>query len=268
MADRSPDADAPRVQRIAGPLEGYRLGAADVPVRIFDLTPPRLSRGIERRHAAAATVSACRLTCPARAGRSSTCDNAPHRGSQRRRRELHPAGRGHPQPHRAGDRAPVRLAGGGRRNGHRWGGQRRLTRSFLRTGRVPNSAVSIRQASRRSELRVAGPFEARRVGPLPTPPCASTTCSTGGCLVECYYDVASGRRITLQIDLPGEGWITVEAETLDLRDNVGIRMYGSPSSATPTAAESNGRSSGCSWTDCAARAAGWTFGAMQCKRSG
>ena len=68
------NSDSPRVQQIAGPLEGYRLGAADVPVRIFDLTSPRLSRGIERRHAEAATVSACRLTCPARAGRSSSCD--------------------------------------------------------------------------------------------------------------------------------------------------------------------------------------------------
>ena len=28
----------PRVRQIAGPLEGYRLGATDVPVRIFDLT--------------------------------------------------------------------------------------------------------------------------------------------------------------------------------------------------------------------------------------
>ena len=88
--------------------------------------------------------------------------------------------------------------------------------------RRPEFGGSDRQASRR-ELRVAGPFEARRVGPLPTP-LRIHDLSTGGCLVECYYDVASGRRITLQIDLPGEGWITVEAETLHLRDNFGFAV--------------------------------------------
>jgi hypothetical protein len=37
MADaRKPDST--RVRQIAGPLEGYRLAATDVPVRIFDLT--------------------------------------------------------------------------------------------------------------------------------------------------------------------------------------------------------------------------------------
>lgn len=87
----------------------------------------------------------------------------------------------------------------------------------------PEFGGSDRQASRRCELRVAGPFEARRVGPLPTP-LRIHDLSAGGCLVECYYDVASGRRITLQIDLPGEGWITVEAETLHPRDNVGFAV--------------------------------------------
>jgi hypothetical protein len=38
MADaRKPDSK-PRVRQIAGPLEGYRLGVTDVPVRVFDLT--------------------------------------------------------------------------------------------------------------------------------------------------------------------------------------------------------------------------------------
>jgi hypothetical protein len=38
MADaRKPDS-TPRVRQIAGPLEGYRLGVTDVPVRVFDLT--------------------------------------------------------------------------------------------------------------------------------------------------------------------------------------------------------------------------------------
>ena len=38
MADaRNPDPPR-RVRQIAGPLDGYRLGVSDVPVRVFDLT--------------------------------------------------------------------------------------------------------------------------------------------------------------------------------------------------------------------------------------
>ncbi|HEY9463469.1 MAG TPA: PilZ domain-containing protein, partial [Vicinamibacterales bacterium] len=99
-----------------------------------------------------------------------------------------------------------------------------MTDAFMPPRRPrPQLGGSDRQASRRSTFRVAGPFEARRVGPLPTP-LRVHDLSTGGCLVECYYDVASGRRITLQIDLPGEGWITVEAETLYPRENFGFAV--------------------------------------------
>ena len=87
----------------------------------------------------------------------------------------------------------------------------------------PEFGASDRQATRRSGLRVAGPFAARRVGPLPTP-LRIHDLSTGGCLVECYYDVAIGRRIMLQIELPAEGWITVDAETLYLRANFGFAV--------------------------------------------
>jgi|RhiMethySRZTD1v2_1073278.scaffolds.fasta_scaffold03035_5 PilZ domain-containing protein len=82
---------------------------------------------------------------------------------------------------------------------------------------------SDRQASRRAELRVAGPFDGRRVGPLPTP-LRIHDLSAGGCLIECYYDVAVGRRINLQIELPGEGWITLDAETVHLRNNFGFAV--------------------------------------------
>ena len=83
--------------------------------------------------------------------------------------------------------------------------------------------ASDRQVSRRSELRVAGPFEGRRIGALPTP-LRIHDLSAGGCLIECYYDVAIGKRISLQIELPAEGWITLEAETLYLRDNFGFAV--------------------------------------------
>jgi hypothetical protein len=38
MADARNPFSTPRVRQIAGPLEGYRLGVTDVPVRVFDLT--------------------------------------------------------------------------------------------------------------------------------------------------------------------------------------------------------------------------------------
>lgn len=82
---------------------------------------------------------------------------------------------------------------------------------------------SDRQVTRRNDQRVAGPFTARRVGPLPTP-LRIHDLGLGGCLVECYFDVAVGRRITMQIELPGEGWITVDAEALYARDNFGFAV--------------------------------------------
>ena len=87
----------------------------------------------------------------------------------------------------------------------------------------PRYGESDRQVSRRTEPRVAGPFAGRRVGPLPTP-LRIHDLGTGGCLIECYYDVAIGKRITLQIELPNEGWITLEAETLYLRENFGFAV--------------------------------------------
>ena len=99
-----------------------------------------------------------------------------------------------------------------------------MTDAFVPPGRPrPGFGGSDRQPSRRCELRVAGPFAARRVGPLPTP-LRVHDLSLGGCLVECSYDVPTGRRITVQIELPGEGWITAEAETLYHRANFGFAV--------------------------------------------
>ena len=88
---------------------------------------------------------------------------------------------------------------------------------------LPDFGPSDRQITRRVEVRVAGPFEGRRMGALPTP-LRIHDLSVGGCLIECYYDVAVGRRFTLQIELPSEGWITLDAETLYLRDNFGFAV--------------------------------------------
>lgn len=83
------------------------------------------------------------------------------------------------------------------------------------------STGSGRQAPPRDEPRLAGPLHGRRVGPLPTP-LRIHDLSESGCLVECCYDIPAGRRIALQIELPGEGWISVDAETLRPRHNVGF----------------------------------------------
>lgn len=82
---------------------------------------------------------------------------------------------------------------------------------------------SDRQASRRCSLRVAGPFDARRTGPFPIP-VRLHDLSLGGCLIECHDQVAVGQRLTLQIDLPTDGWITLDAEILYLRDKVGFAV--------------------------------------------
>ena len=80
-----------------------------------------------------------------------------------------------------------------------------------------------RTASRRESPRVAGPFDGRRVGALTTP-LRIHDLSAGGCLIESHHEVTSGRRLTLQIDLPGEGWITLQSETLYMRENYGFAV--------------------------------------------
>jgi hypothetical protein len=46
--------------------------------------------------------------------------------------------------------------------------------------------------------------------------------SAGGCLIDSLHDVLPGRRITLDIHLPDEGWITLKAETLYSRSDYGF----------------------------------------------
>jgi hypothetical protein len=41
--------------------------------------------------------------------------------------------------------------------------------------------------------------------------------SVSGCLIELQYPVVIGRRITFQIQLPGEGWLALRAHTLRVR---------------------------------------------------
>jgi PilZ domain-containing protein len=77
--------------------------------------------------------------------------------------------------------------------------------------------------SARRAPRVAGPFEGRRLGALELP-LRIYDLSLGGCLIESYHEVTVGRRIDMEIELPVEGWITLQAEILYLREDFGFAV--------------------------------------------
>ena len=79
-----------------------------------------------------------------------------------------------------------------------------------------------KQTPRRSP-RVAGPFEARRLGDFDLP-LRIHDLSLGGCLIESYHEVPVGIRIQLEIDLPAEGPVALQGETLYLRENYGFAV--------------------------------------------
>ena len=88
---------------------------------------------------------------------------------------------------------------------------------------MADSSNSDTSALRRRSRRMNGPFDGRRMGPL-TAPVRIHDLSVGGCLIESHHEVAIGRRFRLQIDLPGEGWISLEAETLHEREHHGFAV--------------------------------------------
>ena len=77
--------------------------------------------------------------------------------------------------------------------------------------------------SRRRSPRVLGPFDGTRGGLLPVP-IRIHDLSVGGCLVECFHEEPVGRRTKIAVELPYEGWITLEAEILYLRPDYGYAV--------------------------------------------
>jgi hypothetical protein len=63
-----------------------------------------------------------------------------------------------------------------------------------------------------------GPFIGYRLGAV-NAPLRVRNLSVDGCLVEFDEEVTIGRRISLQINLPGEGWTPVKAHALRVRDS-------------------------------------------------
>jgi len=68
--------------------------------------------------------------------------------------------------------------------------------------------------------RVPGPFEGRQTGESPVA-IRIYGLSVVGCLIQSPRDVPVGRQITLEIDLPYEGTVTLEAESVNTRAGYG-----------------------------------------------
>ena len=75
----------------------------------------------------------------------------------------------------------------------------------------------------RQHLRVSGPFEGRRLSALPVP-IRIHDLSVGGCLIESFHEQPPGRRMALEIDLPFVGLLTVEGESLYIREGYGFAV--------------------------------------------
>ena len=75
-------------------------------------------------------------------------------------------------------------------------------------------------ADRRRFCRICHSFEGRRRGILPVP-IRIYDLSVGGCLIESRYPERRGRRLEIDIDLPWEGWTTLDAEIVNLRPEYG-----------------------------------------------
>lgn len=81
----------------------------------------------------------------------------------------------------------------------------------------------MRVISRRKFPRVPGPFDGRRAGLLPVP-LRIHDLSAGGCLIEAHHEETLGRRVGLEIELPYEGWIAIDAMTIYLRPDYGFAV--------------------------------------------
>jgi hypothetical protein len=98
-----------------------------------------------------------------------------------------------------------------------------VTDTFVPSVRPFIDHAFTRQPDRRRSPRIVGPFDGRRMGAIARA-IRVYELNVGGCLIACDDAIAIGRRIDLQIDLAGEGWISVEAETLYPREHFGFAV--------------------------------------------
>jgi hypothetical protein len=85
---------------------------------------------------------------------------------------------------------------------------------------VENPSPSVAAAERRRFHRIIHSFEGRRHGILPVP-IRICDLSLGGCLIESRYPESRGRRLRIDIDLPWEGWTTVDSRVVTVRPEYG-----------------------------------------------
>jgi hypothetical protein len=76
---------------------------------------------------------------------------------------------------------------------------------------------------RRQTARVPGPFQGRRLGAL-TVDLSVHDLSAGGCLIQSFHDVAVGRRMKIELDLPDEGTVVLDAESVNTRPDYGFAV--------------------------------------------
>ena len=86
-------------------------------------------------------------------------------------------------------------------------------------GPIPPAAARDRRAHR----RFPGPFDGRRVGALETP-IRIYDLSRGGCFITSMHEQQPGIELTLKIDLPTQGWVTVVAQTLARQNEFGFAV--------------------------------------------
>jgi hypothetical protein len=87
----------------------------------------------------------------------------------------------------------------------------------------PEAKAAAGRPHKKRAPRVAGPFEARRLGAIDLP-LRIHDLSLGGCLIESFHEVAVGRRLQIEVDLPAEGWVMLHAEVLYLRESFGFAV--------------------------------------------
>ena len=88
---------------------------------------------------------------------------------------------------------------------------------------LPRATEAGGGADRRQHIRVAGPFDGRRLGVIPIE-VRIYDLSQGGCFVNSMLEQKSGVAIVLEIDLPGEGSIRLKGQTLYAKPEFGFAV--------------------------------------------
>ena len=75
----------------------------------------------------------------------------------------------------------------------------------------------------RRQPRISGPFQARRLGAIDIDLIIHDLSITG-CLIESFHEVPVGTRMKIEIDLPSEGTVQLDAEAVSVRHDFGFAV--------------------------------------------